>query len=135
MDLNQVTLGAIDLDASISFYKTLGLRLIVFSENHYARFELPSGNATLSLHKVEGPSTNTGSGLIYFEVPDVDAEVTRLETAGIAFDAQPVDQRWLWREAYLSDPSGNRLCLYHAGVNRRYPPWRVSEPNSQAPDN
>lgn len=125
MDLNQVTLGATDLSASMAFYETLGLRLIVFTEGHYARFELPSGNATLSLHSVEGETTNTGTGLIYFEVPDVDKEVARLEAAGIVFDAQPQDQRWLWREAYLHDPAGNRLCLYHAGTNRRYPPWRV----------
>ncbi|SDE59175.1 VOC family protein [Kordiimonas lacus] len=126
MDLNQVTLGATDLNASIEFYKTLGLRLIVHSADHYARFELPSGNATFSLHKVDADRTNTGSGLVYFEVPDVDAEVARLEAQGIAFDTQPKDQRWLWREAYLTDPAGNRLCLYHAGPSRRYPPWRIN---------
>ncbi|MCJ9428300.1 VOC family protein [Kordiimonas marina] len=127
MDLNQVTLGATDLDASIAFYRTLGLRLIVHSNDHYARFELPNGKATFSLHKVEGDSTNTGTGLVYFEVPDVDAEVKRLEAEGIRFEAQPTDQRWLWREAYLRDPAGNRLCLYHAGENRRYPPWRLKD--------
>ncbi len=40
-------------------------------------------------------------------------------------DADPVDQRWLWREAYLSDPDGNTICLYHAGENRLHPPWRI----------
>ena len=33
--------------------------------------------------------------------------------------------RWLWREARLVDPSGNVICLYHAGENRLNPPWRV----------
>ena len=41
------------------------------------------------------------------------------------FDSGPEDQTWLWREAWLRDPDGNRLCLYHAGNNRRFPPWRV----------
>jgi hydroxymethylpyrimidine/phosphomethylpyrimidine kinase len=36
-----------------------------------------------------------------------------------------MDQRWLWREAYLRDPAGNVLCIYHAGTNRRFPPWRI----------
>ena len=41
--------------------------------------------------------------------------------------ADPVDQRWLWREAYLRDPAGNLLCLYCAGENRLFPPWRLTE--------
>jgi len=32
---------------------------------------------------------------------------------------------YLWREAVLRDPSGNRIKLYHAGENRLNPPWRV----------
>ena len=48
MRLNQVTLPAKDLVASIAFYQTLGLVLIV-ENDHYARFENPSDNSTLSL--------------------------------------------------------------------------------------
>lgn len=127
MDLNQVTVGTTDLDTSIAFYKTLGLRLIVHSKDHYARFELPSGNATFSLHAVEGPETSLGSGLVYFEVPDIDQTHADLTAKGIVFDQPPTDQRWLWREARLLDPAGNRLCLYTAGGNRRYPPWRLKD--------
>jgi hydroxymethylpyrimidine/phosphomethylpyrimidine kinase len=25
----------------------------------------------------------------------------------------------------LKDPAGNVVCIYHAGQNRRYPPWRI----------
>ena len=46
--------------------------------------------------------------------------------AGIAFTRLPTDERWLWREARLRDPDGNVLCLFHAGENRRHPPWRVT---------
>jgi predicted enzyme related to lactoylglutathione lyase len=63
--------------------------------------------------------------MIYFECDDLDARVTVLKTAGVAFDGDPVDQSWLWREARLRDPDGNRLCLYFAGENRLNPPWRV----------
>jgi hypothetical protein len=27
----------------------------------------------------------------------------------------------------LRDPDGNILCLYHAGDNRRNPPWRLPQ--------
>ena len=38
----------------------------------------------------------------------------------------PVMEDWGWREARLTDPAGNALCLYQAGENRRFPPWRVA---------
>lgn len=124
MDLNQVTVAADDMAASIKFYQALGLKLIVRSHEAYARFELPKGDATFSLHqagKGEGPST----AVIYFEVDDVDKTCEDLVKKGITFDQMPTDQSWLWREARLKDPFGNHLCIYHAGKNRKNPPWRL----------
>jgi catechol 2,3-dioxygenase-like lactoylglutathione lyase family enzyme len=120
--LNQVTLPARDLDASAAFYLTLGFRPIVISP-HYRRFLAPEGDATLSLH-VGGVA---GDACVYLETDHLDAEVARLSTAGIAFDAPPTDQSWLWREAWTRDPAGNRVCLYFAGENRLNPPWRVKD--------
>ncbi len=91
---------------------------------HYARFEIGDGQSTFSLHVGETQGAANGPHL-YFECIDLDARVAELRSKGIAFDAQPVDQTWLWREAWLSDPAGNRLCLYWAGENRRFPPWRL----------
>src|SRR5262249_1156159 len=126
MDLNQVTVPCVDLDASIAFYQQLGLRLIVNDPPKYARFECPDGNATLSLHTVS--SAPNGEGVVvYFELDDLDGTVRRLETEGVQFESGPRDQPWLWREAYVRDPAGNRICLFHAGTNRRNPPWRLSE--------
>ncbi|MBV2150127.1 VOC family protein [Sphingobium sp. AS12] len=123
MRLNQVTVAATDISASVAFYKSLGLRLIVLSP-HYARFEAPAGESTFSLHLAEaGPGAHAPT--VYFECDDLDGEVARLKAAGVVFDADPVDQRWLWREAYLRDPAGNVICLYHAGANRLHPPWRI----------
>jgi catechol 2,3-dioxygenase-like lactoylglutathione lyase family enzyme len=124
MRLNQVTAPAIDLAASISFYQQIGLKLIVRSD-HYARFELPEGGSTFSLH-VASEAARAHAPVIYFEC-DVDSVFARLKRAGIAFETAPVDQSWLWREASLRDPAGNQLVLYQAGENRLNPPWRLKD--------
>ena len=124
MRLNQVTLSARNISESIAFYRLLGLRLIV-QASHYARFECPDGEATVSLHLEEGFSGGSGT-VVYFEHDVLDVLVQQLEARGVVFDSRPQDQSWLWREAYLTDPSGNRLCLFQAGAARRYPPWRLA---------
>ena len=125
MDLNQVTLPCTDYDASVAFYKALGLTQIVDSPPRYARFESSTGS-TLSIHSVESVADATGV-TVYFEVDDVDAKVTELRDNGLRIDVEPVDQSWLWREATLSDPAGNVICIFHAGEDRRHPPWRISQ--------
>lgn len=130
MNLNQVTLPATDLPASVAFYRQLGFRQIVTAP-HYARFECPDGDATLSLHQI-APDDAARGVVIYFECDNLDDRVATLQAAGIAFETLPTDQRWLWREARLHDPAGNELCLFWAGVNRKYPPWRLA-PSSDAP--
>jgi predicted enzyme related to lactoylglutathione lyase len=123
MNLNQVTVCSTDVRASVDFYKKLGLNLIVDSSPRYVRFECPDGDATFSVHHTENPITS--ETIIYFECEDLDAKVERLQQLGLEFESEPTDQTWLWRESYLRDPSGNRICLFHAGENRQNPPWRV----------
>jgi catechol 2,3-dioxygenase-like lactoylglutathione lyase family enzyme len=123
MDLNQVTVPCADYAASVAFYRALGLRQIVANPPDYARFECPEGGSTISLHRVETPPA--AGVVVYFEVPDVDAALDTLREAGITPESGPTDQPWLWREALLRDPAGNPVCLYHAGRNRRFPPWRL----------
>ena len=116
--LNQMTLPTDDYGASCAFYTKLGLRQIVGTDDaHYARFEA-AGGATLSVESGARPT-------VFFECESLDAEVERLQKAGVIFDQLPTDRSWLWREARLTDPSGNAVCLYQAGENRRYPPWRL----------
>lgn len=123
MDLNQITVPCIDYDASVRFYTTLGLRQIVDSPPRYARFETASGT-TFSIHRVSQPPENAET-IVYFEVPDVDSTVGELKAKGVRFDSDPTSEAWLWREARLCDPAGNRVCIYTAGDNRRFPPWRL----------
>ncbi|WP_066959448.1 VOC family protein [Microbulbifer sp. Q7] len=122
MDLNQVTLPVVDMQAATEFYRKMGFLQIVDTD-HYARFECPDGNATFSL-SLSGSGFSNGS-IIYFEHEDLDALVKELESKGVKFDEPPSDRRYLWREAVLHDPSGNKIKLYWAGKNRLNPPWRV----------
>ncbi|GAB4519054.1 MAG: hypothetical protein Tsb0010_03320 [Parvularculaceae bacterium] len=126
MDLNQITLPTRDAKAAIDFYTRLGLKLIVDSPtNGYARFETPSGDATLSVHETPEPFVNPTT--IYFEVEDVDRIYGNLKEKGFRFDLMPTDQKWGWREARLRDPDGTVICIFHGGENRKNPPWRVKD--------
>ena len=122
MNLNQITLPVRDMDQASAFYRLLGFTQIVDTP-HYARFECPNGDATFSLSLDSGDFGN--GAIIYFEHDQLDAWVAELQAQGIEFEQLPQDQRYLWREAILHDPSGNRIKLYWAGENRRHPPWRV----------
>ena len=120
--LNQMTLSANDYAVSVAFYKQLGLTQIVDSPaNGYARFEAANG-VTLSIHVGDGAA---GGATAYLESGALDAWVAYLARRGVSFEQMPKDEEWGWREARLSDPAGNRLCLYQAGEYRRYPPWRI----------
>ncbi|QBY05363.1 VOC family protein [Thalassotalea sp. HSM 43] len=142
MNLNQVTLPVNDMVRATDFYRTLGFTQIVDTP-HYARFQCPDGDATFSLSLEESPEQSSeqsselsseqplqqasaGCGaVIYFEHEQLDQWVAQLQQRDIVFAQLPTDQRYLWREAILYDPSGNKIKLYWAGENRLNPPWRV----------
>ena len=124
MNLNQITVPALDVEKSISFYQKLGLQLLVHTSNWYARFVCPNGDSTFSVHQVS--TLQTGDGVwVYFELENLDTEVESLKNKGLIFETDPEDQVWLWREARLKDPDGNQIILYHAGENRINPPWKL----------
>jgi len=125
MNLNQITVPSTNVERSARFYEKLGLRLIVEAFPHYVRFECPDGDATFSVHLVEEQPSGEGIS-VYFEMEQLDNRVDELLEVGVEFDEMPEDRPWLWREARLRDPDGNRLILYHAGENRKNPPWRIS---------
>lgn len=113
--------------ASVTFYNNLGLRLIVDSAPRYVRFEFPNTEhgepATLSLHEVgEDWQAPTDWPLVYFEVDDLDDFI---KDRNLSPHAPPETMSYLWREADIQDPAGNKIRLYEAGDNRRHPPWRI----------
>jgi len=122
MNLNQITLPVTNMKQATDFYVLLGFLLIVDTP-HYARFECPNG-ASFSLSLNEESFSN--GAIIYFEHEDLDIWVEHLISKGVEFKQLPTDQSYLWREAVLLDPSGNKIKLYTAGENRLNPPWRVN---------
>ncbi len=124
MRLNQVTVPLIDYEASKAFYLRLGLKLIVDSPPHYARFEMPEGGSTFSIETVDGwPGGDWPE--VWFESDRLDELVLELKDKGFNFEREPETMSYLWRVAQLRDPAGTRIALYHAGENRLNPPWRV----------
>ncbi|WDD98022.1 VOC family protein [Thalassomonas actiniarum] len=124
MNLNQVTLPVDDMEKAASFYRKMGFLQIVDTP-HYARFECPEGGATFSLSLETESFTNKTT--IYFEHQKLDQLVEQLIAKGLEFSQMPRDMSFLWREAILFDPSGNKIKLYWAGENRLNPPWRVEK--------
>ena len=124
MNLNQVTLPVHNMPEAVEFYLRMGFEQIVDTP-HYARFYCADGEASFSL--ALSPNQAPNSAVIYFEHEQLDALVERLKSRGFVFDQEPQDKSYLWREAELKDPSGNRIKLYWAGENRLNPPWRVSK--------
>lgn len=122
MNLNQVTLPVKDIDIATDFYRRMGFLQIV-DNPHYARFECTEGKSTFSL-SLDTEHGNNFS-VVYFEHEKLDDLVSSLKEKGFKFEQDPTDMNYLWREAILYDPSGNKIKLYWAGENRLNPPWRV----------
>src|SRR6185503_7406981 len=124
MNLNQVTIYSEKPVETVEFFEKLGLIRIVDSLPRYARLECPDGDSTLSVQTAESVVV-TNNIVLYFECENLDETVAALRSKGLFFDEDPTDREWLWRQAYMTDPNGNRICLFYAGDNRKNPPWRV----------
>jgi predicted enzyme related to lactoylglutathione lyase len=124
MNLNQVTIYTDKPVATAEFFQKLGLKIIVDSLPRYARLECPDGDSTLSIQEADDVQV-TNNVVLYFECDELDRMVEELKSNGLSFDEDPTDRPWLWRQAYLKDPNGNKICLFNAGDNRKNPPWRV----------
>ncbi|MCI9552594.1 MAG: hypothetical protein HFE94_03555 [Acutalibacter sp.] len=75
-----------------------------------SRWELPAGGVTLVFtHTSEKAVVPADSCGLEFEVEDVDAQYSRLTTAGLRPSAPPVTYPWGWRAFGIKAPEGNHL--------------------------
>lgn len=115
---SRTLLRPVDFQRSLAFYRdVLGLRTYreYGSSGHLTGVVLFCGGGFLEL-TVAGPPAGAGADagngalVLWLQVPDVDAEVARLQEAGV--DAgQAETMPWGLREAWLADPDGLRIVL------------------------
>lgn len=111
-----------DVPASVRFYRDLlgfheTYRFPDSDEPGYVALELEDGKLGLSsadfpgIHgKPQRPVTGRPFELCV-RVPDVDAFTGELRRAGVAVLAEPADQPWGERVAYVEDPDGNPVHI------------------------
>jgi catechol 2,3-dioxygenase-like lactoylglutathione lyase family enzyme len=127
--LNQLDLVARDLDASIAFYRRLGLDIPeskvwrTATGAHHVDLDLPNGfvlhvdSAALAKHFDAGwrnTDARRGRVVIGFSLASreaVDARFAELVAAGYTASQPPYDAFWGARYAVIEDPDGNPVGL------------------------
>ncbi len=115
-----LSIPARHMQASVTFYKNLGLKQIDENRPDEARFLSPEGEVTLLLERTDAVPEKPNT-ILFFECDDLDERVAELRTKGLLFESAPEDQPWGWRDAYLKDPKGNSVCLFNSGKERTSP--------------
>ena len=125
IEFNHAMIYVRDVPRALAFYRDgLGFEIVEEMEG-YARLRAPNGTGTIGLHRLAGEEQQMDTkaeGLrLYFEATDVDHVCVRLAKLGFRIDAPPRDMEWGWRHAYLKDPDGHEISVYHAGDLRFRP--------------
>lgn len=111
-----------DVLAGVEFYGRLGFEVVFRfpDEGPIAFCTVAKGDGEIGLGGwgetpgLPAPVRPTDAGRtvqLFVYVDDVDATVEALRTAGVAIEADPVDQPWGERVAAVRDPAGNAVVL------------------------
>jgi catechol 2,3-dioxygenase-like lactoylglutathione lyase family enzyme len=119
--LNQLNLVVRDMEATLAFYRRLGLTLKVAPDAQHAAAPMPNGvslefDTTVFVpHFDSGWSGSTGgSTVLGFELGSreaVDELYAQLAEAGYRCHQRPYDAFWGARYAIVDDPDGNGVGL------------------------
>ncbi|WP_433795510.1 VOC family protein [Actinoplanes sp. CA-252034] len=108
-----VVLDCADLDRSAAFWAAvLGYRAGPVGSGPYRQLLPADGNGIeLLLQRVPEPKTTKNRLHLDLRVPDLDAELARLEALGVRrVTAEPIHEAgWTWH--ILADPDGNEFCV------------------------
>jgi len=120
--IHHIALICSDYDRSKAFYRDIvGLpviREIWRAERQSWKCDLDAGNAQIELFSFPDPparpSRPEACGLrhLAFVVADIDAEVARLDAAGVACEPIRIDEHTGQRFTFFADPDGLPLELY-----------------------
>jgi len=139
--LNLLDLVVRDMDASVAFYRRLGLDIPesaiwrTASGAHHVDLDLPNGFGlhmdsfalTESFDRGWKATPRGGSFIVGFSLPSreaVDARYAELVAAGYAGQQPPYDTFWGARYAVIEDPDGNPVGLMSPpdAARRKSPP-------------
>jgi len=136
--LNQLNLVVRDMDATIAFYRRLGLPVQAQPDSEHVALNLPNGllvewdSAEFVPQWDSGWTGRTGGGIVLgFSVPSreaVDEIYADLTGAGYWGHQPPYDAFWGARYAIVDDPDGNAV-----GLMSPIDPERRSRPPAKAP--
>ncbi|MCA1726931.1 MAG: VOC family protein [Actinobacteria bacterium] len=101
-----------DMDRAVAFYRdVLGLELTRREDDNWAEFK--AGAIRFALHgSMEGHPFTPGGATASFEVDDLDAAVTAVESKGVTVGHRG-EVGAEARYAILTDPDGNSVQLIH----------------------
>ena len=121
--LDAIGVIATDLDATLGFYRSLGLEFTAFGEGHHeatmaSGFRLMVDSvATIESFSTYEPAVGGRNVALAFgcdSPADVDAAFAALTAAGGTTREAPFDAPWGQRYATVLDPDGNPVDLYAA---------------------
>ncbi|GAC1308050.1 MAG: VOC family protein [Vulcanimicrobiaceae bacterium] len=137
MTLNQLNVIVRDMDATLAFYRRLGLDIDAEAGAYHVEVPLANGmrlefDSTAFARQWDGGSDGTtgGSTVLGFEIPSlggVDALYAELTRAGYRGRQQPYDAFWGARYAIVDDPDGNGVGLM-SPIERARKFWPPSSP-------
>lgn len=124
LSMNTIDIVVADVQASIAFYRLLGLEFEVDPKYpDHAGCDLPNGLHLMldaeKFHASTTPGWEPPSGgprtYLSFEVPspaDVDTKYAEVTAAGHKGTVEPWDAFWGMRHAAVLDPDGNGVYLF-----------------------
>ena len=86
--IGQIAINAHNVERATAFYRDrLGLKFLFAAGPKLAFFDC--AGVRLMLTTPEKPEFDRPSSILYFQVPDIEAEYTRLNAAGVHFEDTP----------------------------------------------
>lgn len=113
MKLGQVAVNVENVERAVSFYKDVIKLSLLFEMDGLAFFQC--GDTRLLLSRPEMEEFNHPSSVLYFQVDDLNSEVSRMKDAGATFIDEPhmvakVGETETWM-AFFNDTEGNTHAL------------------------
>jgi catechol 2,3-dioxygenase-like lactoylglutathione lyase family enzyme len=135
--MNQLNVIVADVDATVAFYRRLGVPIDAEPGAYHVAVTFPNGFlvefdsvASVSQWDTGAPGTTGGSAVFGFALPSrdaVDATFADVTSAGYRGRQPPYDAFWGARYAIVEDPDGNGVGLMSPPEkDRRF--WPPTEP-------